>query len=101
MDTPGILVPKIATPQARWQLALTGALPRERFDVEAVIASFVSWSREHTPERAVPDLAEFAQGRGTQRGGGFDAHNAAGAYLKQFGEGKFGRFTFERPPEAA
>lgn len=102
MDTPGILVPKIATPQARWQLALTGALPRERFDAEAVIAEFVAWARVHAPARAVPDLAAFAQARGfAQRGGGFDAHNAAGAYLKHFGEGKFGRFTFERPAEAA
>jgi ribosome biogenesis GTPase A len=102
MDTPGILVPKIATPQARWQLALTGALPRERFDAEAVIAEFVAWSRARTPERAVPDLAGFAQSRGfTQRGGGFDAHNAAGAYLKHFGEGKFGRFSFERPEAVA
>ena len=53
-------------------------------------------------ERAAPDLAGFAQSRGfTQRGGGFDAHNAAGAYLKHFGEGKFGRFSFERPEAAA
>jgi ribosome biogenesis GTPase A len=98
MDTPGILVPKIATPQARWQLALTGALPRERFDAEHVIAEFVAWVRARRPDRVPPDLTTFAESRGmTQRGGGFDLHNAAGAYLKDFGDGKFGRFTFEQP----
>jgi ribosome biogenesis GTPase A len=98
MDTPGILVPKIATPQAGWQLALTGALPRERFDAEHVIAEFVAWVRARRPDRVPPDLTTFAESRGmTQRGGGFDLHNAAGAYLKDFGDGKFGRFTFEQP----
>lgn len=102
MDTPGILVPKIATPQARWQLALTGALPRERFDAEAVIAEFAAWARAQHPQRAVPELQPFAESRGmTQRGGGFDLHNAAGAYLKAFGDGSFGRFSFERPQGAA
>ena len=50
----------------------------------------------------VVDLAAFAELRGfAQRGGGFDVHNAAGAFLKGFGEGKFGRFTFERPAGSA
>ncbi len=101
MDTPGILVPKIATPDARWQLALTGALPRARFDAEAVIANFVAWSRDHRPHAEVPDLLAFAQSRGFRvRGGEVDLHNAAGAYLKDFGDGKFGRISFERPEAA-
>jgi ribosome biogenesis GTPase A len=98
MDSPGILVPKIATREAQWQLALTGALPRDRFDPEAVIAAFVAWSREHRPSAEVPDLETFARARGfTRRGGEVDLHNAAGAYLKDVGTGKFGRQTFERP----
>ena len=98
MDTPGILVPKIATPQAQWQLALTGALPRERFDAEDVVDAFVNWAHAHRPKAAIPDLETFAKQRGfTRRGGEADLHNAAGAFIKDFGDGKFGRISFERP----
>ena len=98
MDTPGILVPKIATPEAQWQLALTGALPRERFDAEEVVERFVAWARERSAYRDVPDLEAFARARGfARRGGEVDLHNAAGAFLKDFNDGKFGRITFERP----
>ncbi len=101
MDTPGILVPKIATPEAQWQLALTGALPRERFDPEAVVAQFTGWAQAHRPALAVPDLASFARARGfARRGGELDLHNAAGAFLKDFGDGKLGRVSFERPEPA-
>ncbi|MDB5071610.1 MAG: ribosome biosis GTP-binding protein YlqF [Candidatus Eremiobacteraeota bacterium] len=101
MDTPGILVPKIATPEAQWQLALTGALPRERFGAEDVVEHFVTWSREHHPQANIPDLETFARARGfARRGGEVDLHNAAGAYLKDFNDGKFGRITFERAEPA-
>ncbi len=86
MDTPGILVPKIPSDAAMWMLAITGALPRERYDAEDVI---------------VPDLATFARERGfVRRGDELDTHNAAGAYLRAFNEGKFGRLSFEEPPAA-
>jgi ribosome biogenesis GTPase A len=102
MDTPGILVPKIATPEAQWQLALTGALPRARFDPEEVVERFAVWSRQHRPQLDAPDLETFARARGfARRGGDADLHNAAGAYLKDFNDGKFGRITFERPERAA
>ena len=101
MDTPGILVPKIATPQAQWQLALTGALPRERFAAEEVVELFAAWAREHRPHLSVPGLETFARGRGfTRHGGEVDLHNAAGAFLKDFNDGKLGRITFERPEAA-
>lgn len=102
MDTPGILVPKIATPEAQWQLALTGALPRERFDPEEVVGHFAVWAHEHAPRLGVPDLDAFARARGfARRGGEMDLHNAAGAYLKDFNDGKLGRITFERPEPVA
>ncbi|HZO95446.1 MAG TPA: ribosome biogenesis GTPase YlqF [Candidatus Baltobacteraceae bacterium] len=98
MDTPGILVPKIATPDAQWQLALTGALPRERFDAEEVVGAFAEWARTAVPQLDVPSLETYAGARGfARRGGEPDLHNAAGAYLKDFNDGKFGRITFERP----
>ena len=101
MDTPGILVPKIATPEAQWQLALTGALPRERFDAEEIVDRFAAWAHERYARLNVPDLETFAHARGfARRGGEADLHNAAGAFLKDFNEGKFGRITFERPEAA-
>jgi ribosome biogenesis GTPase A len=97
MDTPGILVPKIETFAAQWQLALCNALPRERYDAQEVVAAFVSWAAEHG--RAVPDLDTFARKRGfLRRGNDVDAHNAAAAYVKDFNLAKFGRITFEIPP---
>jgi ribosome biogenesis GTPase A len=102
MDTPGILVPKIPTDEAQWMLALTGALPRERYDPEDVVGRFAAWAQTHIPKLDVPDLERFARARGfVRRGDEVDAHNAAGAYLRAFNEGKFGRITFEEPPEAA
>jgi len=102
MDTPGILVPKIPTAEAQWMLALTGALPRERYDPEDVIGRFHAWAAVHVPKLDVPDLERFARARGfVRRGDVIDAHNAAGAYMRAFGEGKLGRITFEDPPEAA
>ena len=50
----------------------------------------------------VPDLEQFARARGfVRRGDEIDAHNAAGAYMRAYGEAKFGRISFEDPPEAA
>jgi hypothetical protein len=82
-------------------LAITGALPRERYDAEDVVGRFALWAHEHVPKLDVPDL-ERSRGSAASCASGdeVDAHNAAGAYLRAFGEGKFGRITFEQPPEA-
>jgi ribosome biogenesis GTPase A len=99
MDTPGILVPRIPSEDAMWMLALTGALPRERYDAEDVVARFARWASEHVPRLGVPDLETFARERGfVRRGEELDTHNAAGAYLRAYNEGKLGRITFELPP---
>jgi ribosome biogenesis GTPase A len=98
MDSPGILVPRIDTPEAQWQLAITGALPRERYDPEAVAGAYHAWLTAATNGRTrVPDLATYARNRGFLRKGDIvDEHTAARAYIKDFGDGKFGRVTFER-----
>ncbi len=97
MDTPGILVPKIETAQAQWQLALCNALPRERYDAQEVVQKFTQWAADH--RRNVPDLEAFARKRGfLRRGNEIDYHNAAGAFVKDFNLAKFGRITFETPP---
>ena len=98
MDTPGVLVPKIATKDAQWMLAACGAVPRDRYDPEEVAGALVGWASVHRPRLRVPDLETFAAQRGfKRRGGEIDFHNAAGAYLRAFNEGAFGRITFETP----
>jgi ribosome biogenesis GTPase A len=100
MDTPGVLVPKIAGPEAQWKLALVGAVPRERYDPEDIATRFHRWLVDVTDGRtAVPNLEQFAQGRGfVRRGGEIDYHNAAQSYIKDFNDGKFGRLTLESAP---
>jgi ribosome biogenesis GTPase A len=100
MDTPGIMAPKIETPQAAWQLALCNALPRERYDAQEIVAHFSTWARAHN--RSVPDLEAFARARGfLRRGNRLDVFTAAAAYVKDFNLGKFGRITFETPPNGS
>ena len=101
MDTPGILVPKIATPEAQWKLALVGAVPRERYDPEDIAIRFHRWLTEATKGRTkVPDLETFSRVRGfMRRGGEVDYHNAAQSYIKDFNDGKFGRITLEKAPQ--
>lgn len=101
MDTPGILVPKIESLQAQWMLAITGAIPRERFDPADVAERFSLWLIDKTEGRTtVPDLTTFANTRGfLKRGNVWDLHNAATSYIKDFNDGKFGRITFELPPD--
>ena len=102
MDTPGILVPKIDSPQAQWMLALTGAIPRERYDPEDVVTRFYAYLKDKTGGRTrVPDLETFATTRGfLRKGSGLDTFNAAQSYIKDFNDGKFGRISFEDPPLA-
>lgn len=96
MDTPGILVPKIAGKDAQWMLAMCGALPQQRYDAEQVSEAFHRWLVAHRPRTRVPDLAEFAAARGfMRRGGEIDYHNAALSYVRAFNEGSFGRVSFE------
>ncbi len=100
MDTPGILVPKIASPEAQWKLALVGAVPRDRYDPEDISIRFHRWLAETTKGRTkVPDLETFARVRGfMRRGGEVEYHNAAQSYIKDFNDGKFGRITLEPAP---
>jgi ribosome biogenesis GTPase A len=98
MDTPGILVPKIASRESQWKLAVCGAVPRSRYDPEEVADAFHRWLVARDPSTRVPDLPAFAAARGfVRRGGEIDYHNAAQSYLRAFGEGEFGRISLEAP----
>jgi ribosome biogenesis GTPase A len=100
MDSPGIMAPKIENLQAQWQLALTGMIPRERFDAVDVVNRFWEWLMEQTGGHThVPCLMTFAKTRNFLRKGAEpDLHNAAVSYLHDLNEGKFGRFSLEQPP---
>ncbi len=101
MDTAGILVPRIDTPEAQWKLALVGAVPRARFEAEEVVGCFAAWAALALPNRKIPDLVTYAQSRGFIRHGTIpDTHNAAWSYIKDFNELKFGRITLDPPPQA-
>jgi ribosome biogenesis GTPase A len=102
MDSPGILVPKIATAASQWKLAMIGAVPRERYDPAEVAVEFHRWLVEHRRGRAdVPNLEKFASARGfVRQGGQIDEHNAAQAYIKAFNEGSFGRVSLEAPTDS-
>jgi ribosome biogenesis GTPase A len=100
MDTPGILVPRIASAQAQWKLALIGAVPRERYDPEEVAVRFHRWLvRRTSGQTRVPDLEAFAAARFARRGGEVDYHNAAQSYIRAFNEGTFGRISLESPDD--
>jgi ribosome biogenesis GTPase A len=99
MDTAGILVPKIETPDAQWMLALCGVLPRARFDPEDVVSRFHVWLVEGGAAPRLPDLDTYARERGFVRRGNIpDTHNAATSLIKDWNDGVFGRMTLERPP---
>jgi ribosome biogenesis GTPase A len=101
MDTPGILVPKIATADSQWKLALIGAVPRERYDPQEVAVHFHRWLMVQSKNKtSVPDLEAFATARGfARRGGEIDYHNAAQSYVRAFNDGTFGRISLEAPDD--
>jgi ribosome biogenesis GTPase A len=101
MDTPGILVPKLEGAETAWKLALTGALPRERYDPHDVVVRFAAWDERRAPRMRFPLLDDFAAGRGfLRKGGEVDWHNASGAYLAELNAGTFGPLTLDEPPAA-
>jgi ribosome biogenesis GTPase A len=103
LDSPGIALPKIETEVGQWMLALTGALPRERYDARSVIERFhAHWLRcrgtAGIPSAVLPTLEEFAIAAGFRRKGDcLDLENAARRYLKVFNAAGFGRYSFETP----
>jgi len=100
MDTPGILVPKIATPDSQWKLAMIGAVPRERYDPAEVAVHFHRWLMVQSKGKtSVPDLETFAARGFTRKGGEIDYHNAGQAYVRAFNEGSFGRISLEAPSD--
>lgn len=111
MDTPGILWPKLEDKEAAFHLAVTGAIKEEVYDFYAVAGKLAHWLAENYPgalrERykldTLPvDQDELLEAIGAKRGyyvsgGMVDTLNSARIVLKEFREGKLGRYTLDEP----
>jgi len=112
LDTPGVLWPKFEDPDIAFNLAITGAINDEVYDMEKVMARFLSILREKYSERLIerykltPPLPEdslellevIGAKRGCLRSGGIiDHEKARRIILNEFRGGKLGQFTLDYP----
>jgi len=104
LDTPGILPPKINSPEAGWLLAAAGCIPDDLFPMEEVASRLLGLlaSRGRIPFRAEMSPSEILEKFGRERGflmrGGIpDVKKTSLCVLRSFRDGKFGRLTLEEP----
>ncbi|OPZ74702.1 MAG: Ribosome biogenesis GTPase A [Firmicutes bacterium ADurb.Bin456] len=111
MDTPGILWPKLEDREVAFRLAVTGAIKEEVYDFYAVAGRLARWLAENYPgalgERyrlnQLPEgqdelLEAIGAARGYYVSGGLvDTIKSARLVLKEFREGRLGRYTLDAP----
>lgn len=112
LDTPGILWPGLGDPEISFRLAALGAISEEAFDSEGVAGRLLQWILERKPAALRQRYGEggasredwstlegIARRRGLLLPGG-EPHQeqAATLLLKEFRQGRLGRFTLELPP---
>ena len=115
LDTPGILWPKFDSQDVGEALAITGAVRQDVIDAETLAANFLLRLRETKPDavaqryKFTPDpekngyelLEDAAKKRGFLISGGEpDTERMARVLLNEYHEGRLGRITLEKPPEA-
>ena len=113
-DTPGMLWPRIGTPQSGYNLAASGAIGRNAFDEEEVAFELLSYLRRHYAgciearyklgvTAALSDenvLAAIAAKRGAMLSGGrVNLQKAAEVLVYEFRQSLLGRITLETPDE--
>ena len=116
LDTPGILPPRIQSPEAGEALAVTGAVKDVILDRETLAANFLLRLRDRYPGvieeryKFCPDpeangfalLETAARKRGfLVSGGECDTERMSAILLDEFRGGKLGRLSLEFPPEDA
>lgn len=111
LDTPGMLWPKITTQSQAFGLAVTGAVKSEVLDTLQLGAELTAFLLQQAPHSlqdryalteltsGPPEiLAEIGRRRGCLlKGGKIDLEAAARLLVKDFREGRLGRFSLERP----
>ncbi|MBS3872595.1 MAG: ribosome biogenesis GTPase YlqF [Firmicutes bacterium] len=116
LDTPGLLWPRLDDPAVAFKLAVTGAISSAGFDVLDLAGSLAAFAVEMYPEAfkrhfrlegtmpsAGHELLELlGRKRGCLIGGGkVDLNRIADILLREFREGKIGRFTLDQVPDHA
>jgi len=106
LDTPGILWPKFEDPEVGRRLAATGAVRDEVVDAEDLARWVLAWLEATYPadtqgwlpgKEAGDSLEAFGRKRGCLvRGGEVDLLKAAQVFLREFRQGRLGRFTLDR-----
>lgn len=112
LDTPGILWPKLDSPEVGYSLAWTGAINDNILDIELVACRLLERLRElypgaiearykFSPDPEAPGyelLEAAARKRGFLISGGeVNTERMAHVLLDEFREGRLGRMTLERP----
>jgi ribosome biogenesis GTPase A len=111
LDTPGLLWPKFESAQVGFNLAVTGAINDQVFDLTEVATKFLDLMKTDYPaklfakynltsikEEKLELLKELGSKRGfLQYGGTVDLEKTALALLRDFRSGKLGRITLEKP----
>lgn len=111
MDTPGVLMPKIADPAVAVRIAALGSIREEVLNIEELALSFIPVLNAAAPEAiktrygvetAGEDALEILYGLCKKRGflvmkGEYDLERGARTLLDEFQAGKLGRITLERP----
>lgn len=114
VDTPGLMWPKIISPNAGIKLALSGAIGRNAYDAEEVAWYALGWLARYYPtilqsRYRLADLSahadqlfdQAARALGcVQSGNRIDAQKAAERILTDFRGGVLGRVTLERPDDS-
>ncbi|RJX17592.1 MAG: ribosome biogenesis GTPase YlqF [Ammonifex sp.] len=113
LDTPGVLWPRLDNREAALKLAATGAIKEEVVDSEGVALWLLDWLKQNYPgvlkrRYQLPALPASAgtllESIGLKRGlvvtgGQVDRFKAAVSFLKEFRDGRLGRFTLDDRPE--
>jgi len=112
LDMPGVLWPKFADREVAVKLAVTGAIRDEVYAPEEAAVWLADWLLQHQPgaligryglekiDHAGGILEQIAVKRGLLGAGGRpDGLKAAMHLLKEFREGKLGRFTLDLPAD--
>ncbi len=111
LDTPGILWPKFEDPETAYKLAVTGAIKEQIYNSEEVCSKLVQWlldkapnvltSRyklEDLPENTWQVIERIGVYRGFYLSGGkIDGYKTAVFIIKEFREGRLGKYSLELP----